>query len=71
MTAPHPTEVKQRALALLAAGRSVRDVFRRTGVGERTLTRWAELAGVKPIDGRSRFGAGKRRSDAPPPGGLE
>jgi hypothetical protein len=61
MNAPHPAEVRERALALLAAGVSVRDVHRRMRIGERTLTRWAELAGVALRDGRTRFGAGKRR----------
>lgn len=59
--APHSAEVKQGALALLARGVSISNVYRRTGIGERTLTRWAAEAGVTLRDGRTRFGAGKRR----------
>jgi transposase len=61
MTLPHSTQAKQGALALLAAGKSKRDVYRRTGIGENTLTRWAKRAGIILRDGRSRFGAGKRK----------
>jgi hypothetical protein len=64
MSAPHTAEIKARALALLAAGRSLRDAHRRTGVGERTLARWAAIDGITLRDGRSRFGAGKRRGPA-------